>query len=42
MQANTINKENIESMVMRFYQKVLQDDTAGPFFIAKLGKDMNN
>jgi hemoglobin len=42
MQANTINKENIETMVMTFYKKVLKDDIVGPFFIAKLGDDMNN
>ncbi|SFV69427.1 Truncated hemoglobins [hydrothermal vent metagenome] len=42
MQANTVSRENIEIMVMRFYRKVLQDDTVGPFFIAKLGKNMDS
>jgi hemoglobin len=40
--ANTINKENIETMVMNFYRRVLKDDIVGPFFIAKLGDDMKN
>ena len=42
MPANTITKENIETMVLSFYRRVLNDDIVGPFFIAKLGDDMNN
>jgi len=42
MQADTINRENIERMVMRFYTKVLDDRIVGPFFIQKLGDDMYN
>jgi len=42
MQENTITKENIEVMVINFYRRVLKDDIVGPFFIAKLGDDMNN
>lgn len=42
MPANEITKENIETMVLSFYRKVLNDDIVGPFFIAKLGDDMNN
>jgi len=42
MPANEITRENIESMVINFYRRVLQDDLVGPFFIAKLGDDMTN
>jgi len=42
MPANIITKENIETMVLSFYRRVLKDDIVGPFFIAKLGDDMNN
>ena len=38
----TVNREHIETMVLRFYRKVLNDDVVGPFFIAKLGDDINN
>jgi hemoglobin len=40
--ANTINRENVEVMVSTFYQKVLKDDVVGPFFIAKLGDDIES
>jgi len=42
MPANEITRENIEEMVMNFYRRVLKDDVVGPFFIAKLGDDMNS
>ncbi len=42
MSANTITRENIETMVMNFYTRVMKDDIVGPFFVAKLGDDMNN
>ena len=42
MLANEITRENIETMVLSFYRRVLKDDTEGPFFIAKLGDDMQN
>jgi len=42
MQAQEISKENIRTMVNTFYVKILKDDIVGPFFIAKLGDDMNN
>ena len=38
----TINREHIETMVNTFYSKVLKDDIVGPFFIAKLGDDMQS
>jgi hemoglobin len=40
--AETINREHLETMVLRFYRKVLKDDVVGPFFIAKLGDDMQS
>jgi len=42
MQAEEITHENIRLFVMKFYTKVLKDDTVGPFFIAKLGDDIQN
>jgi len=42
MQAHEITQENIRTLVMAFYTKIIKDDIVGPFFIAKLGEDMNN
>ncbi len=42
MQAQEITRENIRTLVMSFYAKIIEDDIVGPFFIAKLGEDMNN
>ena len=42
MQAEKITHENIRTLVMTFYAKIIKDDIVGPFFIAKLGDDMNN
>jgi hemoglobin len=42
MLENEITRENIEQMVMNFYQRVLKDDIVGSFFIVKLGDDMSN
>jgi len=42
MPSAVITRETIEEMVMNFYRRVLKDDIVGPFFIAKLGNDMNN
>ncbi len=42
MLSNEITRENIETMVLSFYRKILKDDTVGPFFVAKLGDDMSN
>jgi hemoglobin len=42
MLASEITKENIETMVLNFYRRVLQDEIVGPFFVAKLGDDMTN
>jgi len=41
-QANKITHENIRIFVMKFYTKIFKDDIVGPFFIAKLGDDMDN
>ena len=42
MQAQEITQENIRTLVMSFYAKIIKDETVGPFFIAKLGKNMND
>ena len=42
MLTSEITKENINKMVIRFYTKILNDETVGPFFIAKLGDDLKN
>lgn len=42
MLANQITRENIETMVMGFYSRVLKDDLVGPYFIHELGDDMDN
>ena len=39
---NNITRENIETMVMGFYRRVLKDEMVGPFFVAKLGDDITN
>ncbi len=38
--ATSVNREHIATMVVRFYTKVLKDETVGPFFIAKLGDNI--
>ncbi|WP_309497833.1 group III truncated hemoglobin [Sulfurovum sp.] len=42
MQAQEITQENIRTLVMSFYAKIIKDDIVGPFFIAKLGDDMKS
>ena len=42
MQAEKITPENIRTLVMSFYAKIIKDEIVGPFFIAKLGEDMTN
>ena len=42
MQAQEITQENIRTLVMSFYAKIINDDIVGPFFIAKLGEDINS
>ena len=42
MQAQKITQENIRTLVLSFYAKIIKDDIVGPFFIAKLGDDMSN
>jgi len=36
MQAEKITRDNIRTFVMKFYAKLIKDETVGPFFIAKL------
>ena len=40
--ANTISDENIEKLVRTFYPMVLADALVGPFFVEKLGDDINS
>ena len=42
MQAEQITHENIRTLVMSFYAKIIDDDIVGPFFKAKLGEDIND
>ena len=42
MQAEKITHENIRTLVMSFYAKIINDDIVGPFFKAKLGEDIND
>ena len=42
MQAEKITHENIRTLVMDFYAKIINDDIVGPFFTAKLGEDINS
>lgn len=38
----SINEENIEILVRRFYPEVLKDTTLAPFFTKILGEDIQN
>ncbi len=42
MLENQITKENIGTMVINFYSRVLKDDLVGSYFIHELGDDMDN
>lgn len=42
MQAEEITRENIQTLITTFYAKIVKDEIVGPFFIAKLGEDINN
>jgi len=42
MKATTINQENIAKLVRTFYPTILADSITAPFFIAKLGSDINS
>ena len=42
MQTDQITRENIRKFVMKFYAKIIKDETVGPFFIEKLGNDMKS
>ncbi len=39
---NTINRESIRAMVESFYPTILADEITAPFFIAKIGSDINS
>ena len=38
----TVTKGNLNTLVIRFYTKVLKDDLIGPIFIDVLGKDLKD
>jgi len=40
--AQEITRENIRTMVDVFYAKVLKDEMLAPFFVAKLGDDLQS
>ena len=40
MQHQTITRENIKTLVDRFYSKILKDELLADFFIEKLGDEM--
>ena len=42
MLENEITKDNIETMVIAFYRRILKDDLVGPYFIHELGDDMDD
>ena len=42
MKANSIIKESIDKLVRTFYPTILADPITAPFFIAKLGSDINS
>ncbi len=39
---NQVTKENINTLVIKFYTRVLKDDLIGPIFIGVLGKDLKS
>ena len=41
MLQNEFTKQNLRTMVIKFYTKVLADELVGPFFINKLGDDLS-
>ncbi|QSZ41063.1 globin [Sulfurimonas aquatica] len=42
MLSNEITKENLNTLVVKFYAKVVKDDLIGPIFIDVLGKDLKS
>lgn len=42
MLTNVVTKENLNTLVINFYTKVLKDDLIGPIFIDVLGEDMKS
>jgi len=42
MKADTLTKENIRELVDTFYPTILADGITAPFFIAKLGSDIDS
>jgi len=42
MKSNSITKESIDKLVRTFYPTILADEITSPFFIAKIGADINS
>lgn len=42
MLENKVTRENLHTLVLKFYAKVLKDDLIGPIFIGVLGKDLKS
>jgi len=42
MLSNSVDRISVEKMVRTFYEKLVQDEIIGPYFINKLGSDLKN
>ena len=42
MKANTITKDSIDKLVKVFYPTILADEITAPFFVSKIGADINS
>ena len=42
MLSKEVTKENLNTLVVKFYSKVIRDDLIGPIFISVLGKDLKS
>ncbi len=42
MSTNEVTKENLNTLVVQFYAKVVKDDLIGPIFIEVLGNDLKS
>ncbi len=40
--ATEVDRPSVEKMVRSFYEKLIQDDIVGPYFIKALGDDLRN
>lgn len=42
MLTNSVDRASVEKMVRSFYERLVQDDVVGPYFIKVLGSDLKN